>query len=188
MTQQRLDQFDGSRFDRGRSRLVEILWAVLQESLFATGLPGSRWRAGLLRMFGAEVGAGVVIKPRVRVKFPWRLHVGDHSWIGEAAWIDNLAEIRIGSHTCISQGVYLCTGNHDWSVAGFDLRVAPILIGSGCWVGAFCLVAPGSRITDGSVLSLGVAWSGASEENTIYGREGSKMSSRWKSGPNADQP
>ncbi|MFC1719544.1 putative colanic acid biosynthesis acetyltransferase, partial [Pseudomonadota bacterium] len=85
-----LDTFDNSRFERGRPWFVEVLWRVAEGLFLNTWVPGSGWRSSLLRMFGAELGTGVVIKPYVRVKFPWKLSVGDHSWIGEDVWIDNL--------------------------------------------------------------------------------------------------
>jgi hypothetical protein len=89
------------------------------------------------------VGTGVVIKPHVRVKFPWKLYIGDHSWIGESVWIDNLAQVTIGSNCCISQGAYLCTGSHRWDRDTFDLVTKPIVIEDQCWVGAMARVAPG---------------------------------------------
>jgi putative colanic acid biosynthesis acetyltransferase WcaF len=108
-----------------------------------------------LRLFGARIGKGVTVKPRVRVKFPWRLHVGDHSWIGEDVWLDNLAEIRIGDHCCISQSVYLCTGSHDWQRASFDLIVKPIVLEDEVWLAARSVVGPGVTIGRGAVLGLG---------------------------------
>jgi len=77
----------------------------------------------------------VVFKPSINVKYPWKLEIGDHSWIGEGAWLDSLAPIRIGSNCCISQGVYFCTGNHDWTDPAFGLIVKPIVIEDGAWVG-----------------------------------------------------
>jgi putative colanic acid biosynthesis acetyltransferase WcaF len=123
--------------------------------LFNSWLPGSAWRVGILRLFGASIGRGVVIKPHVRVKFPWKLKIGDHSWIGESVWIDNLAEVAIGSNCCISQGAYLCTGSHRWDRESFDLEDRPIVIHDQCWVGAMARVAPGVTMGQGSVLTLG---------------------------------
>jgi len=134
--------------------VVEASWLVLEGMLFSTWLPGSGWRRTLLRMFGARIGAGVVIKSRVRVKFPWRLTVGEHAWIGESCWIDNLAPVEIGSHSCLSQGVYLCTGNHDWNDPAFALRCAPIRIGAGAWIGAMSRVGPGVVVGEGAVITL----------------------------------
>lgn len=67
---QKLDAFENRYFNRGASRLVELLWMFVQASLFGTWLPGSCWRVHLLRFFGACIGRGVVIKPHVSVKFP----------------------------------------------------------------------------------------------------------------------
>lgn len=151
----RLDQFDNSGFVRGRSRPVEALWRLLEGLLFNSWFPGSAWRISLLRLFGAQIGNGVVIKPYVKIKFPWKLTIGDHSWIGEKAWIDNLAEVRIGNHCCISQGVYICTGNHRWDADSFDLVTAAVQVEDHCWIGSKARLAPGVVCRTGSVLSIG---------------------------------
>ena len=151
----RLDEFDNAGFDRGASRLRESLWIVASGVLVASWMPGSAWRRAILRAFGARIGTGVVIKPGVTVKFPWRLSVGGHCWIGEGVWIDNLAHVSVGSHVCISQGAYLCTGSHDWTRTGFDLLVRPIRIADHVWVAAMGRIAPGTSIEEGAVLCLG---------------------------------
>ena len=151
----RLDRFDDRSFSRGRPAWIEALWLLCQALFLESWLPGSAHRVLILRLFGARIGNGVIIKPHVRVKFPWRLVIGDYSWIGEDAWIDNLAEVRIGSHCCVSQGVYLCTGSHDWASERFDLKTSPITIGDHVWLGARSAVGPGVSIADGAVLTMG---------------------------------
>jgi putative colanic acid biosynthesis acetyltransferase WcaF len=151
-----LSKFDNSHYDPGRPTLTRTLWffaglPILRCSI----LPSSGLRCRLLRMFGARIGTGVVIKPGFRVKNPWFLEVGDHCWLGEDAWIDNLTTVAIGDHVCISQGAYLCTGNHDWSDPAFGLVVGPIRIGNGAWVGARSSIAPGTVIGEGAVVALG---------------------------------
>lgn len=162
-----LDDFNNHHFDRGRGRLLEILW-LLAGALVGSFLPGSGWRRGLLRAFGARIGPGVVIKPRLRVKFPWRLEVGDFSWLGESVWIDNLATVQIGAHCCVSQGVYLCTGSHSWSSPGFDLITAPIEIEDQAWLAAFSQVGPGTRVGQGAVLQLGAVLTQDAQAWTRY--------------------
>jgi len=164
----RLDQFNNAGYHRGRPALVEALWLVAQALLLRSFIPGSLHRRLLLRLFGARIGTGVVIKPGVRVKFPWRLEIGDHSWIGEGVWIDNLAEVKIGANSCLSQEAYLCTGSHDWSKATFDLMTAPIIVGEGAWVAARAVVAPGVVIGEGAVLGLASLASKSLEARGIY--------------------
>jgi putative colanic acid biosynthesis acetyltransferase WcaF len=131
-------------------------------------LPSSMLRRWILRLFGSEIGDGVVIKPGVRVKYPWRLQIEDHAWIGEDAWIDNLAEVSVGRHACISQGAYLCTGNHDWSDPQFGLMVKPIRVGDGAWVGARAVVCLGVEIGPYAVLTAGSVATRSIDEAEIH--------------------
>jgi putative colanic acid biosynthesis acetyltransferase WcaF len=118
-------------------------------------LPFSSVRRFILRCFGAKLERGVVFKPGIRVKYPWLLSIGEHSWIGEDVWIDNLVEVRIGVSCCLSQGAYLCTGNHDWSDPFFGLQVLPIILEDGSWVGAGALICPGVTIGKSGVAAAG---------------------------------
>lgn len=163
-----LDRYSSSDFDRGASFGTEAIWLALSGVFVTSWLPGSGWRRWLLQLFGARIGTNVTIKPGVRVKFPWRLEIGDHAWIGEDVWIDNLAEVTIGSHTCLSQGAYLCTGSHNWARDTFDLIVRPIEIRNHSWVGARATLAPGAVLSEGAVLSMGSLGLGTSKSWTIY--------------------
>lgn len=163
-----LSRYRNDDFDRGASRVKELAWLIVSALLIAGRIPGSRWRAAILRSFGARIDAGVVFKPRVIVKFPWRLEIGANSWIGEGVWIDNLAEVRIGRDVCISQDAYLCTGNHDWTSPVFSLVTAGITIEDQCWVGARATVAPGTHFEVGAVLGLGAVGSGRLRGWTVY--------------------
>jgi putative colanic acid biosynthesis acetyltransferase WcaF len=156
-------------FDSGRPFLVRALWVVVEALILLNPVITSyglkRW---ILRRFGAQVGKNVIIKPNVHVKYPWRLRVGDNSWIGERAWMDNFVDVRIGANVCISQGAYLCTGNHDWSDPGMGRFVMPVAIEDGAWVGAFARVAPGVTVGREAVLGLGAVLVEDAEASGIY--------------------
>ncbi|MCA9565658.1 MAG: WcaF family extracellular polysaccharide biosynthesis acetyltransferase [Myxococcales bacterium] len=140
----------------GRSRALLLLWYVTSALLFESAwFPFSRAKAALLRCFGAVVGKGLVIKPNVRVKYPWRLTIGDFVWIGQGVWIDCLAEVSIGSNTCLSQGVYVCTGSHDPTKPTFDLVLREVVIGEGTWVAARAVILPGVHLHGRSVVAAG---------------------------------
>ena len=165
----RLDRFDNSSYDPGRNLFWCAVWTYLGLPLLASWLlPVSALRVALLRAFGAKLGQGVVFRPRVRVKFPWRLTLGDHSWIGEAAWIDNLDDVVIGAHVCISQEAYLCTGNHDWSDPAFGFRLAAIHLDDGAWACARCVLLPGSILSEGAVAGAGSVIAGTVPPYAIY--------------------
>lgn len=112
-------------------------------------------KIALLRAFGASIGQGVLIKPKVQIKFPWKLSIGHHVWIGEGVWIDNLAEVTIQDHVCISQGAYLLTGNHNYKKISFDLITKPVILEKGCWIGAQTTVCPGVTVHENAILTVG---------------------------------
>lgn len=133
-----------------------MLWFLTSALVINTYLPiPVRLKVSILRLFGARIGRGVVVKPAVNVKYPWLLTVGDYVWIGERVWIDNLSPVVLGSHVCLSQGALLLTGNHDYSRATFDLTTRPITLDDGVWIGAKALVGPGVRCHSHAVLTAG---------------------------------
>jgi len=153
---QLLDTFSNAEFDRGASRAKEALWQLVRWFFFETSLPWpSSIKCSLLRAFGATVGKGVVIRPRVGISFPWRLRVGDHSWLGEGVRILSLAEVEIGAHVCVSQEAYLCTGSHDYKRPDFRLITQPIRLANHSWVGARAFLAPGVELGEAAVAAAG---------------------------------
>ena len=119
-----LSTFDNRWFDPGAGALKRLLWYLTSWFWFESGmLVPYAWKRNILRAYGARIGKRVVVKPRVQIKYPWKLTIGDHAWIGEHAWIDNLDSVEIGANACISQGALILSGNHDYSKASFDLMV-----------------------------------------------------------------
>lgn len=111
-------------------------------------------KRSLLRMFGAQIGTGVWIKPGVNVKYPWNLTIGNNVWIGENVWIENNEPVTIGDNVAISQNAVLLCGNHNYKKTTFDLMVGKITLKEGSWVGAGAMVCPGVTIHSHAVLSV----------------------------------
>ncbi len=151
-----LSSYCNAGFNPGRGILIRACWYFVSLLAFECGwMPLSRPKGWLLRLFGAKVGNGIVIKPRVWIKYPWHLVIGDHCWIGQGAWIDNLADVRLGNHVCISQQVYICTGSHDYRQRTFDLIARPVEIGNGAWIGARALILGGVTIGTNAIAAAG---------------------------------
>lgn len=150
---QQLDQFKMPHGFRGRSAVYVQLWWCVQATLFALSpqvMYG--WRRWLLRLFGARIGNGVLIRPSVRVTYPWKLRVGDHCMIGDGVELYTLGEIEIGDCAVISQRSYICTGSHDYTRQTFDILASKIVIEPEVWLAADVFVAPGVRIGHGAVI------------------------------------
>jgi putative colanic acid biosynthesis acetyltransferase WcaF len=153
----------------GRPFIVRALWLIVEALVLGNPLATSyRLKRTALRLFGAHLGASIIIKPAVHIKYPWRLRVGNNCWLGERCWIDNMEDVTIGDNVVVSQGAYLCTGNHDWSDPGMGLTPQPIVIEDGAWIGAFARVAPGRRIAEESILMIGAVSLIDTEPRGIY--------------------
>ncbi|MBD8218523.1 acetyltransferase [Microbacterium sp. CFBP 13617] len=128
------------------------LWAVC-ELLFVTNpwQISSGLRVRVLRAFGAEIGKNVIFRPRTRVKFPWRLAIGDRSWIGEGVWFHNQDRISIAHDVVISQETFLTTGSHAHR-RDMALITRPIRIDAGVWVTSRCVILGGSIVETSSVV------------------------------------
>jgi putative colanic acid biosynthesis acetyltransferase WcaF len=138
---------------RGRSAVVVQLWWVVQSTLFAWSpqfLYG--WRRFLLRLFGARIGKKVLVRPTTKITYPWKVSIGDYSWVGEDTVLYSLGDIRIGAHTAIAQEVYLCTGNHYYTKPAFDIYAVPIEIGDEVWIANDVFIAPGVHVGRGCVI------------------------------------
>jgi putative colanic acid biosynthesis acetyltransferase WcaF len=163
----RLDLYDNSWYEPGASISTRLIWFFVNALFLQSRLnPSSSIKVALLRLFGANVGQGVTIKPGVNVKYPWLLEIGDHVWIGEDVWIDNLVRVKIKNHVCISQGAMLLTGSHDYKKTTFDLIVHGVALEDGVWIGAKAVVCPGVTCAEHSVLSVN---SVATHDLTAFG-------------------
>lgn len=164
-----LQKFDNSNFNKGAGKFKQLTWLFLNAFFIQSSwFPFMKPKVMLLKMFGAKIGNGVVIKPAVTIKFPWKLTVGDYVWIGENVWIDNLDNVTIGNNVCISQGVMLLTGNHDYTISTFDYRNAPIVLEDGVWIGAKSVVCPGVVCKSHAILAVSSIATSNLNEFTIY--------------------
>lgn len=155
--------------DKGRGFVVRAVWHCVNAIFLQNPLnPSSKMKIALLRLFGARIGRNVLIKPSVNFKSPWKITIGDNTWIGERVWLDSVAEITIGSNVCISQDAYFCTGNHDWSDPSFGLMEHPITVENGVWIGCRATLLPGAYVSSHSVVCGGAVLSKKTEPYMIY--------------------
>ena len=163
-----LSKYNNSWYHPGK-KVVCVLWYFINVVFFVSHIiPLSGLKVWLLKLFGAKVGHSVVIKPGVNIKYPWKLVIGDYSWIGEDVWIDNLAKVTIGNNVCISQGAMLLCGNHNYKKTTFDLMVNEIILEEGVWIGAKSVVCSGVRCKTHAILSVGSIANIDLEPYTIY--------------------
>lgn len=175
-----LSTFTTGNFDKGAGKVKIALWFIVNALIVrASWNPFMSIKIMLLRLFGAKIGKGLVIKNNVIIKSPWNLVVGDNVWLGEYSWIDNLDKVIIGNNVCISQGAILLTGNHDYTRTSFPYRNAPIHIEDGAWIGARTIVCPNVTVHTNAILTAGSTITEDMEANGVYqGNPANKVKER----------
>lgn len=139
--------------ERGKPSWIVILWWFVQAISFPLSLHNcNSFRCSLLRLFGAKIGIGVVIRPTARFTYPWKIKIDDYSWIGDDVVFYSIDQISVGAHCVISQKTYLCTGSHNINDSAFTLSKGPINIGNGTWIATDCFIAPGVSIGSNSAV------------------------------------
>jgi len=139
---------------RGKNAFIVQLWWLVQGTLFKMSpqfMYG--WRRFLLRFFGASIGKDVIVRPTVKITYPWKVSIGDYSWIGDEVTLYSLGEIEIGKNVVISQKSYICTGSHNYQQINFPIFAKKITIENQCWIATDVFVAPGITIGKGTVIA-----------------------------------
>ena len=179
----RLKDFNpATNFDRKASKLKVVSWYLFKMVFFLTAFPfPNALKKFLLKLFGAKVGTGVIIKPRVNIHMPWNLEIGDDVWIGEEVFILNFDKAVIGSNACLSQRAFLCGGNHNYLDPTMPYRNGPITIEDGAWVGASCFIGPNVTVGVDTIVTAGTIVVSSLPSNSIYkGNPATFVKNRWK--------
>lgn len=156
MPQTNLAVYNNYPYHPGGNAFKRLLWYYVNAVVFKSALfPINGLKTGLLKLFGARLGKGVVVKPVVNIKSPWFLTIGNHTWLGENVWIDNLLMVNIGSNVCLSQGAILQTGSHNYKKSTFDLITGSIILEDGVWIGCGAIINQGITAGSHAVLTSG---------------------------------
>ena len=174
-----LSKYNNNNFKPGNI-FLRFFWYFINVIFFKSSFfPFNFLKIFLLQLFGCSLGKGVVIKPNVNIKYPWKLSLGNYVWIGESVWIDNLDNVTIGNHVCISQGAMLICGSHNYKKQSFDLITKEITLNDGVWIGAKSIILPGVVAESHAILSAGSVISKNLESFTVYkGNPAEKVGSR----------
>ncbi|MDD5652835.1 MAG: colanic acid biosynthesis acetyltransferase WcaF [Candidatus Omnitrophica bacterium] len=137
--------------------LRRISWFIVSMLIFRNPFLAYSYffKAIILRLFGAQVGKGLVIKPSVNIRCPWFLEIGDNVWLGEGVLIENFSKVKLGNNVCLSQGAALIGAGHDYKKAAFDLLLYQIIIEDGVWIAARAIVCGNVKCASHAVLTVG---------------------------------
>ena len=164
-----LSKYNQSWYSRGKSGLIVLLWWFIQGTLFRFSLHNMyEWRNFLLRLFGANIGRKVKIRSTAKFTYPWKVSIGDFSWVGDDVYLYSLDEIKIGKNCVISQKAYLCTGSHDIEDPAFGLITKPVVVEDGAWIAADVFIYPGVIVRENAVAAARSTITRSIPANNVY--------------------
>ena len=137
-----------------RNQIARFVWAIVWR-VFARPLPrslGNGWKLFLFRLFGANVPKTAKVYSSARIYMPWNLEMAEYSCLSPEVDCYNVAKVKIGAHSTVSQKTYLCTASHDITKSHNPLTTAPIIIKDQAWVGASAFISMGVTICQGAVV------------------------------------
>lgn len=104
-----------------------------------------------------KVHSTAVVYSSAKVYYPANLEMDAYSCLASEVDCYNVAPIRIGANTTVSQGAYLCTASHDITNPLNPLITAPIVIEDQAWVAAGAFVGMGVKVGQGAVVGARAA-------------------------------
>lgn len=155
-------KIDLSQYHNALSRkhqIVRLLWGMVW-GIFARPLPrsmGSGWKRFLLRLFGARIHPTAIVYSSAKVYYPANLVMDRYACLASNVDCYNVAPIKIGANSTVSQGAYLCTASHDITNPLNPLITAPIVIEDQAWIAAGAFVGMGCTIGQGAVIGARAA-------------------------------
>jgi putative colanic acid biosynthesis acetyltransferase WcaF len=129
-----------------------IAWSAGRWLVRLSPRPFFSWRRGVLRLFGARVGAHVNVYPSTHLYMPWNVEIGDWSALGEDVLIYSLGRVKIGRNVTLSYRAHVCAGTHDLNDPALPLLKPPVCLEDGVWVGTEAFIGPGVTVARGAVV------------------------------------
>jgi len=153
-----------------RLRLLNFIVGALPHFCF------NRLRTRLYRAFGLTVGPRTIILGHIELSGAgniWKkFRIGADCQITSPLYVDLNGEVTIGSGVALAHHVVLVTSTHEpgpETQRCGKLKVAPIVIEEGCWIGAGTMVLPGVTIGRGSIIAAGAVVAASVPPNTLAG-------------------
>jgi len=136
-----------------KEKILMLIWRFIDFWMFQPSLTiFSTYRVFLLKLFGAKIGKGCYIGPKVKIYKPWKIIIGNYTSIDDHVTLLSSNKIIIGDYVSIAKFALIIGGGHDIRSRYFENNALPIYIGNGAFIGAASFVGRGVTIGQFSVL------------------------------------
>lgn len=118
-------------------------------------IPSHAVRHWVYTLFGVKQGQGTIIHWQARFFGPSGIWIGDHSSIGNNAFLDGRRGLTIGSYVATGAEIMIYTLQHDIDSPDFAARGGPVIIKDYVYIGPRAIILPGVVIGRGAVVAAG---------------------------------
>lgn len=147
--------------------LDELVFLFL--NYFVCNIPIWCVRKFLYKLMGMKIGKGTRILMKTKVVCPWKIIIGDYTYINEGCFLDGRGGLIIGSNTTIAIYSKLITAYHDIDDNYFSYKKSKIKINNEVAVFADTIILPGVELGEGCVISAGsVVRRGIYDDYAVY--------------------
>ena len=122
-------------------------------------VPSHIFRNFIYKLAGLRIGSGSTLHMWANFYMPKNIVIGEDSIIGDHAFLDGRAPLKIGSHVDIASSVMIYNSEHNiadnnFAVVG-KVTEEPVTIGDYVFIGPRVTILPGVTIGRGAVIAAG---------------------------------
>jgi maltose O-acetyltransferase len=117
--------------------------------------PFHHLRRFFYRLAGIKIGKGSTIHMGAEFFQPKGINIGEDSIIGNHAFLDGRAPLKIGNHVDVASEVMIYNSKHDINDEEFRPVEKPVKIGDYVFIGPRAIIQPGVTIGDGAIVAAG---------------------------------
>lgn len=139
-------------FNRFYNYILDFELMVLR---WVSHIPSHMVRKVFYQLAGVNFGKGSTLHMWANFFDPIGVTIGDDTIIGDHAFLDGRAPIKIGNHVDIASYVMIYNSEHDLESESFSARLEPVEIGDYVFIGPRVIILPGVKIGRGAVVGAG---------------------------------
>ena len=138
-----------------RIRHILLDFELLLLNIISSTIPFHSVRNLYLRTAGVKIGRRSFVHMGVRFFYPAGVKIGQGSIIGDHAFLDGRAPLKIGNHVDIASYVLIYNSEHDINSEGFDPIYGEVEVGDFVFIGPRAIILPGVKIGRGAIVAAG---------------------------------
>lgn len=155
---------------KSMNRIVNILQDFELMLLRWVGhIPIHSFRRFLYQLVGVKIGKGSTIHMWCNFFNPAGVEIGEDTIVGDHAFFDGRAPLKIGSHVDIASRVMIYNSQHDVNSSDFHAVEKPVTIEDYVFIGPGVIIQPGVTIKKGAIVAAGAVVAKDVESFTMVG-------------------